>query len=103
MATTPAKNGAVKSMGKGELVEAVAKEANIGRAQAKAAVEAFIGTVTRELKKKNKVQITGFGTFAISKRAARTGVNPRTGAKIAIKARNVPKFTPGQSLKDDVG
>ena len=73
MATTATKNTAAKSatvkpMGKADLVEAVAKEANIGRTQAKAAVDALIDTITKELKKKGKVQITGFGTFAVSKR-----------------------------------
>ncbi len=103
MATTATKTATVKPMGKAELVDAVAKEANIGRTQARAAVDALIDTITKELKKKARVQITGFGTFSISKRSARTGVNPRTGEKIAIKARNVPKFTPGQALKDAVG
>jgi nucleoid DNA-binding protein len=108
MATTAAKNGAAKTalakpMGKADLVDAVAKEANIGRTQAKAAVDALIDTITKELKKKGRVQITGFGTFAVSKRNKRTGVNPRTGEQITIAARNVPKFTPGQALKDAVG
>jgi nucleoid DNA-binding protein len=108
MATTAAKNGtaakvpAVKAMGKAELVDAVAKSANIGRTQARAAVDALIDTVTKELKKKGRVQITGFGTFSVSKRNKRTGVNPRTGEQITIAARNVPKFTPGQALKDAV-
>jgi nucleoid DNA-binding protein len=110
MATTAAKNGGAaktatvaKAMGKADLVDAVAKSANIGRTQARAAVDAFIDTITKELKKKNRVQITGFGTFAVSKRNKRTGVNPRTGEQITIAARNVPKFTPGQALKDAVG
>jgi nucleoid DNA-binding protein len=110
MATTAAKNGTgaaktaatAKPMGKAELVDAVAKSANINRSQAKLAVDAFIDTVTKELKKKNRVQITGFGTFSISKRNKRTGVNPRTGEKINIAARNVPKFTPGAALKESV-
>ena len=107
MATTAAKNGAAKTatakpMGKADLIDAVAKSANIGRTQARAAVDALIDTITKELKKKNRVQITGFGTFAVSKRNKRTGVNPRTGAQITIAARNVPKFTPGQALKDAV-
>ena len=108
MATTAAKNGTAaktplaKPMGKADLVDAVAKEANIGRTQARAAVDALIDTITKELKKKGRVQITGFGTFAVSKRNKRTGVNPRTGEQITIAARNVPKFTPGQALKDAV-
>jgi nucleoid DNA-binding protein len=102
-----AANGAAgatkKPMGKSELIDSVAKSANIGRTQARAAVDAFIDTIEKELKKKGRVQITGFGTFSVSKRSKRTGVNPRTGEKINIAARNVPKFTPGQALKDAVG
>lgn len=97
-----AKTAVKKAMGKGELIDAVAKSANIGRTQAKAAVDAFVDTITKELKRKGRVQITGFGTFSVSKRAKRSGVNPRTGEKISIAARNVPKFTPGQALKDEV-
>ena len=99
---TAAKTATAKPMGKADLVDAVAKTANISRTQAKVAVDAFIETITKELKKKGRVQITGFGTFAVSKRNKRTGVNPRTGEQITIAARNVPKFTPGQALKDAV-
>jgi nucleoid DNA-binding protein len=91
-----------KPMGKTELIESIATSTKIERTKVKAIVEAFVDTVTKELKKKGKVQITGFGTFQISKRAKRTGVNPKTGEKIAIAARNVPRFTAGKALKDSV-
>jgi len=65
-------------------------------------LEALIGGVKSTLKKSGNVSIVGFGTFAVSKRAARSGRNPRTGAAIKIKAAKVPKFRPGKALKDAV-
>ena len=84
------------------LIEAIAKTTKMEKTKAKAAVETMIDVVTKELKKGGKVQLTGFGTFATSKRKKRMGVNPKTGAKITIPARKVPKFTAGKALKDAV-
>jgi len=90
-----------KAMTKEELVEAVAKFCDSKR-QANDAVNALLDSITKALIKGEKVTLTGFGTFSVSKRAARMGVNPRTGAKIKISARKVPKFKAGKSLKDAV-
>jgi DNA-binding protein HU-beta len=85
---------------KSELIEHIAKQADISKAAATRALEALIGGVKSTLKKSGSVSIVGFGTFAVSKRAARSGRNPRTGAAIKIKAAKVPKFRPGKALKD---
>ena len=87
-------------MNKSELIEHIAKQADISKAAAGRALEAVIGGVKSTLKKGNSVSLVGFGTFSVSKRAARTGRNPRTGASIKIKAAKVPKFRPGKALKD---
>ena len=87
-------------MNKTELIEHIAKQADISKAAATRALEALIGGVKSTLKKNNSVSIVGFGTFAVNKRAPRTGRNPRTGAAIKIKAAKVPKFRPGKALKD---
>ncbi len=91
------------AIGKTELVDQVAKFAGIEKTKAKAAVDATIDVITQTLKKGGKVQLTGFGTFAVAKRKKRTGVNPQTGKRIEIPARKVPKFTAGKALKDQVG
>jgi DNA-binding protein HU-beta len=85
---------------KTELIDHIASQADISKAAAGRALEAFIGGVKTSLKKGNSVSLVGFGTFAVTKRAARTGRNPRTGAAIKIKAAKVPKFRPGKALKD---
>jgi len=87
---------------KTELIEHIAKQADISKAAASRALEALIGGVTTTLKKNGSVSLVGFGTFAVTKRAARTGRNPRTGVAIKIKASRVPKFRPGKALKDAV-
>ncbi|MCB1998577.1 MAG: HU family DNA-binding protein [Ottowia sp.] len=87
-------------MNKTELIEHIATQADISKAAATRALEAMIGGVKASLKKGGSVSISGFGTFAVTKRAARTGRNPRTGAQIKIKAAKVPKFRPGKGLKD---
>lgn len=87
-------------MNKSELIEHIAKQADISKAAAGRALEAVIGGVKSTLKKGNSVSLVGFGTFSVTKRAARTGRNPRTGASIKIKAAKVPKFRPGKALKD---
>ena len=89
-------------MNKSELIEHIAKQADISKAAATRALEALIGGVKSTLKKSGYVSIVGFGTFAVSKRAARSGRNPRTGAAIKIKAAKVPKFRPGKALNDAV-
>ena len=90
------------SVNKGELIEHIAKQADLSKAAAARALEAIIGGVRTTLKKGGTVSLVGFGTFSVTKRAARTGRNPRTGAAIKIKAAKVPKFRPGKALKDAV-
>jgi DNA-binding protein HU-beta len=85
---------------KSELIDHIARQADISKAAAGRALEALIGGVKATLKKNNSVSLVGFGTFSVSKRAARTGRNPRTGAAIKIKSAKVPKFRPGKGLKD---
>jgi len=85
---------------KTELIEHIAGNADISKAAATRALEATLDAVKRTLKKGGTVSLVGFGTFAVSKRAARTGRNPQTGAAIKIKAAKVPKFRPGKALKD---
>jgi len=85
---------------KTELVEHIAKQADLSKAAAGRALEATLGAVRITLKKGGTVSLVGFGTFAVGKRAARTGRNPRTGAEIKIKSAKVPKFRPGKALKD---
>ncbi|MGE5338004.1 MAG: HU family DNA-binding protein [Gemmatimonadota bacterium] len=87
---------------KTELIEHIAKQADISKAAAGRALEALVGGIRVALKKGNSVTLVGFGTFMVGKRAARTGRNPRTGAAIKIKAAKVPKFRPGKDLKDAV-
>jgi DNA-binding protein HU-beta len=87
---------------KSELIEHIAKQADISKAAAGRALEAVVSGVRASLKKGNSVTLVGFGTFAVGRRAARTGRNPRTGASIKIKAAKVPKFRPGKALKDSV-
>jgi DNA-binding protein HU-beta len=89
-------------MNKTELIEHIAKQADLSKAAAARALEAVIGGVKSTLKKNKTVSIVGFGTFSLGKRAARAGRNPRTGAAIKIKAAKVPKFRPGKALKDSV-
>lgn len=87
-------------MNKTELIEHIAKQADISKAAAGRALEALISGVKSTLKKSDSVAIAGFGTFAVTKRKPRTGRNPRTGAPIKIKAAKVPKFRPGKALRD---
>jgi len=87
-------------MNKTELVDAIAQETGLTKKDSTAALKAFITTVSKELKKGNSVQLIGFGTFGVGKRAARTGRNPQTGAALKIKAAKTPKFKAGKALKD---
>jgi DNA-binding protein HU-beta len=89
-------------MNKSDLIEHVAKQADISKAAATRALDAIVGGVKTTLKKGGTVTIVGFGTFASAKRAARTGRNPRTGAAIKIKSAKVAKFKPGKALKDAI-
>ncbi len=87
-------------MNKTELIEYIAKDADISKAAAMRSLKATIDAVETTLKKGGSVSLVGFGTFAVGNRAARTGRNPRTGDAIKIKAAKVPKFRPGKALKD---
>ncbi len=89
-------------MNKTELIDAMAKESGLSKKDAEKALKAFTDTVTATLKKKDKVQLVGFGTFETKKRAARTGRNPQTGKEIKIKASTAPAFKAGKALKDAV-
>ncbi|MDR1553303.1 MAG: HU family DNA-binding protein [Prevotellaceae bacterium] len=89
-------------MNKAELIDAIAANAKLTKVDSKKALDAFIKAVSTELKKGNKVALVGFGSFAVSKRSARTGRNPRTGAAIKIAAKKVVKFKPGSELTTKV-
>ena len=89
-------------MNKTELIEHIAQNADISKAAAGRALDATIGAVKSTLKKGGTVALVGFGTFAVTKRAARKGRNPRTGAEIKIKAAIIPSFRLGKGLKDAV-
>ena len=89
-------------MNKTELVAAMAESADLSKKDAEKALKAFIEVVTDELKKDEKVQLVGFGTFEVSKRAAREGRNPQTGKTMSIPASKAPKFKAGKALKDSI-
>mgnify|MGYP000550269012 FL=1 len=89
-------------MNKTELVAAMAESADLSKKDAEKALKAFIEVVTDELKKDEKVQLVGFGTFEVSERAAREGRNPQTGETMKIEASKAPKFKAGKALKDMV-
>jgi DNA-binding protein HU-beta len=85
---------------KSELIDAIAKHADISKAAAGRALEATVAAIRTSLKKGDVVTLVGFGSFYVGKRTARSGRNPRTGAAIKIRAAKVPKFRPGKALKD---
>ncbi len=89
-------------MTKAELVDKMASDAGITKKSAETALHSLIGGVTGSLKKGKKVTLVGFGTFGVSRRAARNGRNPQTGEVIKIKAARVPRFKAGKALKDAV-
>ncbi len=89
-------------MNKTELIAAIAKKTDLSKKDAEKALKAFTDTVAAELKKGQKVQLVGFGTFEVTKRAAREGRNPQTGKVMKIKASKAPKFKAGKALKDAV-
>ncbi|HLS51178.1 MAG TPA: HU family DNA-binding protein [Burkholderiaceae bacterium] len=89
-------------MNKTELIEHISATAELTKADAGRALDAFIDAVTTTLKDNGSVTLVGFGSFSVSERAARTGRNPRTGEAIQIKSARVPRFRPGKTLKDAV-
>lgn len=89
-------------MNKTELVAAIADQAEISKKDAEKALKAFTDVVAAELKKGEKIQLVGFGTFEVAERAAREGRNPQTGATMKIAASKAPKFKAGKALKDMV-
>ena len=89
-------------MNKSELVNAIAKESGLTKADSKKALDAAVAAVSKALKGGDKVTLVGFGTFSVAKRAARQGRNPRTGEVIKIAATKVPAFSAGSALKDAV-
>lgn len=89
-------------MNKAELIEAIASEAGLSKADAKKALDAFVNTTTHALKKGDRVALVGFGSFSVSERAARKGRNPQTGKEINIKAKKVVRFKAGAELSDKV-
>ena len=89
-------------MNKTELVAAIAENAEISKKDAEKAVKAFVEVITEELKKGEKIQLVGFGTFEVTSRAAREGRNPQTGNTMKIAACKAPKFKAGKALKDAV-
>lgn len=89
-------------MNKTELVAAIAEKASLSKKDADAALKAFIDVTTDELKKGEKIQLVGFGTFEVADRPARTGRNPRDGKAMQIPATKAPKFKAGKGLKDAV-
>ena len=89
-------------MNKAELIEAIAADAKLTKADAKRALDSFIGATTGALKKGDRVALVGFGSFSVAKRAARKGRNPQTGKEIKIAAKNVVKFKAGSDLSSNV-
>jgi DNA-binding protein HU-beta len=87
-------------MTKADLIAAVAADAGIKKSQAEKVLNSFMDSISKALKKGEKITLTGFGTFQCTERASRTGRNPRTGKEIKIPACNVPKFKPGNKLRE---
>ena len=89
-------------MNKSDLIDAMAEDAGITKAAAKKALESFLGNVEKSLKGGDRISLVGFGSWSVSKRAAREGRNPQTGKTIQIAAKNVVKFKAGSELSDAV-
>ena len=89
-------------MNKAELVAAMAEKTQLSKKDTEAVLKAFTDVVAEELKKGEKIQLVGFGTFEVAERAARTGRNPQTGAEMTIPASMAPKFKAGKALKDSI-
>lgn len=92
----------MQNVNKDALVHMLMEKTELSKKDVETVLECFIDEVTAELKKGNKVTLTGFGTFKVSNRASREGINPQTKAKITIPAMTVPKFTAGKTLKEAV-
>jgi nucleoid DNA-binding protein len=92
----------MKNVNKDTLVHAIVAKTDLSKKDVEAVIETMVDEITRELTAGNKVTLTGFGTFKVSNRAAREGINPQTKAKIMIPAMTVPKFTAGKTLKEAV-
>ena len=89
-------------MNKADLIDKIAKDAKISKTASGKALDSLVDGVTKALKKGDRVALVGFGTFGVTKRKARTGRNPQTGAPLKIAARRLPRFTPGKELKSAV-
>ncbi len=89
-------------MNKTELIDAIAKDSGLSRADSARAIDSLVNTVQKTLKKGDEVAVTGFGKFSVAKRGARTGRNPQTGQPIKIRASKAPKFTAGATFKTAV-
>lgn len=89
-------------MNKAELIAAIAENAELSKKDSEKALKAFVDVIAEELKKGEKVQLVGFGTFEVSERAAREGRNPQTGSTMVIPASKSPKFKPGKAFKDAI-
>ena len=89
-------------MNKGDLINKIAEDAGLSKAESTAALKSIIDSITDTLKDGKKVTLVGFGTFSINHREARTGRNPQTGKAIQIAAKNVAKFKPGKELTESV-
>ena len=89
-------------MNKAELIDAMASNAGLSKADAKRALDGFVDATTSALKKGDRISLVGFGSFSVSNRAARTGRNPQTGKEIKIAAKNVVKFKAGSNLDTPV-
>lgn len=89
-------------MNKAEMIDAMATDAGISKTEAKSALDSFVQNTTKCLKKGDRLSLIGFGSFSVSRRAARKGRNPQTGQEITIKAKNVVKFKPGSDLAKTV-
>lgn len=90
------------NISKADLVKELAEQTNMGQKDVKALVDGMLGSISSHLKQGNKVQLTGFGTFEVRERSARTGVKPGTSEKIEIAASKYPTFKAGKSLKDEI-
>ncbi|MES2555045.1 MAG: HU family DNA-binding protein [Bacteroidota bacterium] len=91
-----------QTMNKAELIDAIAAEAGLSKADAKKALDAFVTSTSKALKSGDRLSLVGFGSFSVSKREARTGRNPQTGKEIQIAAKNVVKFKAGADLDGSV-
>ena len=89
-------------MNKTELIAAIAENSELSKKDSEKALKAFVDVIAEELKKGEKVQLVGFGTFEVSERAAREGRNPQTGSTMVIPASKSPKFKPGKAFKDAI-